>query len=114
MLDTGKRQLPSYLPREPRKQTSQRRSAVTHSFMLSRFCFFATNMQSELKSCTRAIVRRGPKFAAVRFYNRTADRQPHAHAFRFCREKCLEEMIQTLGFQSNPGVLYRDEDFVRS
>src|SRR5262245_36656130 len=81
--------------------------------MLSRFCFFATNMQSELKSCAGTVIRDGPELAAVGFNNRTADRQPHAHASRFCREESLEKMIQTLGFQSNPGVLYRDEDFIR-
>src|SRR6266550_1570738 len=87
-------------------------AAVSPSFMLSRPFFFVTNMQRGLKCCARAIVRYGPELSAVRLYDRTTDRQPHPHSFRFCRKESLEKMIETLGLQPNPGVLHRDEHFI--
>ena len=87
----------SRLFREHRGKSAADRSALTYSLMLSRLLFFATDWQAELKGRAVTVIRYGPELPAVGFNNRTADRQPHAHAFRFCGEESLEEMIEALG-----------------
>ena len=38
-----------------------------------------------------------------------ADREPHTHAIRLRREEGVEQSAHILRFDSDPGVLYRDE-----
>ena len=56
------------------------------------------------------LIRRGPQPAAVRFDDRAADRQPHAHAGRLGREEGIEQPVQVVRVDANAGVVDGQSD----
>jgi hypothetical protein len=49
---------------------------------------------------------------AMTFYDRPADRQPHAHAMGFRRKERIEDAIDVLRFDPGSGVFYRDQQMI--
>ena len=58
-------------------------------------CSVCDRRQGELKGGAAGQVRACPQPAAVRFDDRTADRQAHPQAAGFCRVESLEDAIET-------------------
>src|SRR6202022_2625069 len=60
--------------------------------------------QGELKNGTVGYACRGPQPATVGFNDRTADRQPHAHAAGFGGEEGAEQPVHILGGDSDAAI----------
>src|SRR5258708_1101653 len=54
----------------------------------------------------------GPEGAAVRFHDRTADRQAHPNAVRLGCVERAEQPVQILGLNTDAGIFDRHEDLV--
>ena len=50
----------------------------------------------------------------MRFHDRTAYRQPHAHALRLRRIEGMEETPEALWAQPGAGIPHRDDDAMRA
>src|SRR5258708_33339663 len=59
--------------------------------------------QAEVKRCPWSGVGGGPEAAAMRFDDRSTDRQPHPGAMRLGREECVEDLIRVLSRQPGAG-----------
>src|SRR3984893_772022 len=70
-------------------------------------------MHGELTYRAPGSIRGRPHSSAVRFGDRTTDRQSHAHASRLGRVKRIEQVIEALRFQSRARIAYGDEHAVR-
>src|SRR5271156_3897997 len=66
--------------------------------------FHDCGWQSEMKRRASPFVGCGPQTPAMRFHDRTADRQPHAAALRFRGEEGIEDLVRSSGRQSCSGV----------
>src|SRR5258708_24383114 len=64
--------------------------------------------QSKMEGCTPLGVGGGPQPAAVRFDDRSADREPHAGSLRLGGEECIEDPGSLLRGQSHAGIADRD------
>src|ERR1700726_2701716 len=65
--------------------------------------------QGELKRGTVGYVCRGPQPSTMCFDDRSADRQPHAHAIRLRREEGVEQPADMFRLDSDTGILHRDQ-----
>src|SRR5262245_14374484 len=63
--------------------------------------------QRKLKDGALGFVRSNPQPAIVGLDDRTADRQTHPHATRFCREEWIEYPLEILRGDSSSGVRHR-------
>ena len=63
----------------------------------------------ELKSRAVGMVRPSPQPAAVRFDDRAADRQPHAHAVGFGGEEGVEQLIRILCGNAGAAIRHAHE-----
>src|SRR5271156_2580766 len=80
-----------------RKKTPQVRRVGAPAFMRGkeplcspRLTYTRINRQSEIKRCARPGIRSEPQTAAMRFNDRTADRQAHAGALLLGSEERVE------------------------
>src|SRR5215469_11175326 len=72
----------------------------------------AMRRQGELKCRPVRYVCRGPQPATMRFYDRAADRQSHAHAARLGRVERVEHPMEIRRVQSRTRILHRNEHAV--
>src|SRR5271166_1506147 len=73
----------------------------------------AGDWQSELKRpAVSAGIGRGPYPSAVRFDDRTANRQSHAQAVLFGGEECVEKTIRVLWRDADAGVPHLDQHLI--
>src|SRR5262249_42071539 len=68
--------------------------------------------QGEVERGAVARVRGGPEPPAVRFDDRAADREAHAHAARLGGEEGVEELIRFARVDADAGVPYAHHDLV--
>src|SRR5215475_11801560 len=67
--------------RLPRASRTDRSSSTTKTIAFaSAIAFLGVLHESKLKRCAGAVIRYGPKLAAVILNNRATDRQPHPHS----------------------------------
>src|ERR1700730_2617186 len=69
----------------------------------------AVGTQHELKDGALGVVRGNPQPAIMGLNDRTADRQTHPHAARFCSEQRMEYVLEVLRADSCAGVRHRHD-----
>ena len=94
------------------KQYWQPMRVVVNRSLYYRRRFFFTNGQRKLECCALAIILGGPQPPTVGLDNRAADRQSHAHSFRFCRKESGEEMIETVRIEPRARISHGDQQIL--
>ena len=84
------------------------------AFIITRPGFVVQGRKNELEGRSVIEIRCGPEPSPVRLDDRPADREAHAHACLLRREKGVEHPVCIARSQSNAGILYGDEDFIRA